>query len=52
MRKPDATTVITVDNFKDKVWPLPVDELLAWGRLRACLPAWRCMGDLACAMTS
>lgn len=32
MRKPDATTVITPDNFRDKVWPLPVDNLLYVGR--------------------
>lgn len=32
MRKPDATTVITPGNFKDKVWPLPVDDLLYVGR--------------------
>lgn len=32
MRKPDATTVITQENFKDKVWPLPVGELLYVGR--------------------
>jgi DNA polymerase-4 len=32
MRKPDATTVITKDNYRDKVWPLPADELLFIGR--------------------
>ena len=32
MRKPDATTVITPDNFRAKVWPLPSDELLYVGR--------------------
>lgn len=32
MKKPDAITEITVENFKDKVWPLPVQELLYVGR--------------------
>ncbi|AJQ28200.1 DNA polymerase Y family protein [Pelosinus fermentans] len=32
MKKPDATTVITPDNFHEKVWPLPVGELLYVGR--------------------
>lgn len=32
MKKPDATTVITEENFRDKVWPLPVEELLYVGR--------------------
>ncbi len=30
-KKPDATTVITEDNFKDIVWPLPVGDLLYVG---------------------
>ena len=32
MKKPDAVTVISKDNFKDKVWPLPVEDLLFVGR--------------------
>lgn len=32
MKKPDATTIITEDNFRDVVWPLPVGELLYVGR--------------------
>ena len=32
LKKPDATTVIRRDDFKDKVWPLPVSELLYVGR--------------------
>jgi len=32
MKKPDATTVITEKNFRDVVWPLPVEELLYVGR--------------------
>jgi DNA polymerase-4 len=32
MKKPDAITEITRDNFKDKVWPLPASDLLYVGR--------------------
>ena len=32
MKKPDATTVISRDNFKNKVWALPVEDLLYVGR--------------------
>jgi DNA polymerase-4 len=32
MKKPDATTVINQDDYRDKVWPLPVGELLYVGR--------------------
>ena len=32
MKKPDAVTAITRDNFQEKVWPLPVEELLYVGR--------------------
>lgn len=31
MRKPDKTTVITADSFKEQVWPLPVGDLLYVG---------------------
>ena len=31
-KKPDATTVITSDHFREIVWPLPVSELLYVGR--------------------
>ena len=31
MKKPDAVTVITRDDFRQKVWPLPVSELLYVG---------------------
>ena len=34
-KKPDATTVITVDNYKEIVWPLPVTDLLYVGRAAA-----------------
>ena len=32
MKKPDAVTVITRENYKERVWPLPVGELLFVGR--------------------
>ena len=32
MKKPDAVTVLTPENFKEKVWPLPVSDLLYVGR--------------------
>ncbi len=32
MKKPDATTVITRNNYKDTVWPLPAEDLLYVGR--------------------
>lgn len=31
-KKPDATTVISSDNFREIVWPLPVGDLLYAGR--------------------
>lgn len=31
-KKPDATTVFTDTDWKDKVWPLPADDLLFVGR--------------------
>lgn len=31
MKKPDATTVISAENYREKVWPLPVEELLYVG---------------------
>lgn len=32
MKKPDATTIISQENFKKVVWPLPVEDLLYVGR--------------------
>ena len=32
MKKPDAVTVITRENYQKKVWPLPVEDLLYAGR--------------------
>lgn len=31
MKKPDATTVISYEDFKERVWPLPVNEMLGIG---------------------
>ena len=50
MKKPDATTVITPENFRQKVWPLPVGELLYVGpatRRRLSGRNIRTIGDLA-----
>ena len=32
MKKPDAITEITEENFRDKVWPLSADEMIYCGR--------------------
>ncbi len=32
MKKPDAVTVITRENYRQKVWPLPAEDLLYVGR--------------------
>lgn len=49
-KKPDATTVITTNNYRDIVWPLPVSDLLMVGckttKLFARLNI-RTIGDLA-----
>lgn len=50
MKKPDAVTVISRDNFKEKVWCLPASDLLFAGRktaekLRSC--GVYTVGDLA-----
>ncbi len=50
MKKPDAVTVITRDNFKEKIWNLPVEALLYVGertrrKLAGC--AVYTIGDLA-----
>ena len=34
-KKPDATTLISAENFRDMVWPLPVTDLLFVGRAAA-----------------
>lgn len=50
MKKPDATTVITQENFQNKVWPLPASDLLGVGRAtKKALDNYniRTIGDLA-----
>ena len=50
MKKPDATTVITKDNFKELVWPLPVESLIGVGyRTKKLLNKFfiKTIGDLA-----
>ena len=32
MKKPDAITIISEENFKEKVWPLDVDEMVGVGK--------------------
>jgi DNA polymerase-4 len=34
-KKPDATTLITRDNYKELLWPLPVEDLLFVGKATA-----------------
>lgn len=49
-KKPDATTVITRDNYRQILWPLPVSELLFVGRsARQTLAGYgiQTIGDLA-----
>ncbi len=50
MKKPDATTVISRENFTEKIYPLPVSDLLFIGRSTAASLARmgvRTIGDLA-----
>ncbi len=52
MKKPDAVTEITEENFKEKVWPLPVTDLLFVGKSTAETLhnlSIRTIGDLASA---
>ncbi len=49
-KKPDATTYISEDNYKDIVWPLPVSDLLFAGKKSASRLSEinvRTIGDLA-----
>lgn len=49
-KKPDATTVFTQDNYKEKIWPLPVSDLLGVGRAttrKLALRSVRTIGQLA-----
>ncbi|MDD4081407.1 MAG: DNA polymerase IV [Eubacteriales bacterium] len=50
MKKPDGSTVISKGNYRQKVWPLPVEELLGVGeRVRRKLESRyiKTIGDLA-----
>lgn len=50
MKKPDATTVITTDNFREKIWKLPASDMLGIGRKTAqklALVGIDAIGDLA-----
>ena len=52
LKKPDATTLISPQNFKQLIWPLPASEMLmVGGRTYAALLSLgiRTIGDLACA---
>lgn len=52
MKKPDAITEITPENFREKIWPLPVSELLYAGRSTTARLAGlgiRTIGELAAA---
>ncbi len=42
LKKPDAVTVISRENFKEKIWDLPVSDLLYCGRQTS-----RALGDFA-----
>ena len=35
MKKPDAITVLDDDNWRERIWPIPVSELLYVGRSTA-----------------
>ncbi len=51
-KKPDATTLITPDNYKDVVWPLPAEDLLYVGRktkIKLNEMGIKTIGDIACA---
>ena len=50
MKKPDATTVISADDFREKIWSLPASDMLFVGRktaekLRRC--CLKTIGDVA-----
>jgi DNA polymerase-4 len=50
MKKPDACTAVPKDNFKEMIWPLPVEELLYVGRATKAKLNWInvfTVGDLA-----
>ena len=50
MKKPDATTLISYENYRDKVWPLPAEDLLFVGpatRRKLAGRNIRTIGDIA-----
>ena len=50
MKKPDATTLITPENFREKVWPLPAGDLLFVGpatRRKLAIRNIHTIGDIA-----
>ena len=52
MKKPDATTLIDREHFREKIWSLPAADLLYIGRSTAkklSLYGIKTIGDLACA---
>jgi DNA polymerase IV len=52
MKKPDAVTVISEANFKEKIWPLPASELIYVGRAtvkKLALYGIRTIGEIASA---
>lgn len=54
-KKPDAVTVFTLENYRDKVWPLPASDLLGVGRATERKLASRgihTIGDIAAAPPS
>ena len=54
-KKPDAVTVFTPENYRDKVWPLPAADLLGVGRAterKLASRGIRTIGDIAAAPPS
>ena len=52
LKKPDAVTVIGEDSFREKVWPLPAEDMLGVGRATSgLLSSWgiHTIGELAAA---
>ena len=50
LKKPDATTVLTRENFRERIWPLPAGDLLFAGRSTVQLlerSGIRTIGDIA-----
>lgn len=50
-KKPDATTLITRDNYKDILWPLPAGEMFFVGKAtlnKLTRSGIRTIGDIAC----